>query len=196
MPFLGSLPENANLGRLYTTDPAYFMPLVEFSENVMRGPSPLSPGQREFIAAYVSGLNACALCAGAHQAAASAFEIDSDVFAELMEDIETARVDENIKPILRYTKKLTLTPSRLVQADADAVFDAGWDGRGLVSRDQRLCAVQLFQSHCRWAWSAGRPVGKRREGQNACLCRLPEHARPATAETYGRENVTRCCHMH
>jgi uncharacterized peroxidase-related enzyme len=140
MPFLGSLPDDANLGRLYTTDPAYFMPLVEFSENVMRGPSPLSPGQREFIAAYVSGLNTCAFCAGAHEAAASAFEIDSDIFAELMEDIETARVEENFKPILRYAKKLTLTPSRLVQGDADAVFNAGW-GEEALSHAINVCAL-------------------------------------------------------
>lgn len=34
-------------------------PLGRFSEAVMRGPSPLSPGWRELIAAYTSALNQC-----------------------------------------------------------------------------------------------------------------------------------------
>jgi len=33
--------------------------LARFSQEVMRGPSPLSPGQRELIAAFTSGLNDC-----------------------------------------------------------------------------------------------------------------------------------------
>jgi alkylhydroperoxidase family enzyme len=33
--------------------------LAQFTEGVMRGPSPLSPGFRELIAAYTSKLNHC-----------------------------------------------------------------------------------------------------------------------------------------
>ena len=44
---------------------------------------------------------------------------------------EESEVDDKLKPILRYVKKLTLTPSQMVQADADAVFEAGWDEMGL-----------------------------------------------------------------
>jgi alkylhydroperoxidase family enzyme len=33
--------------------------LAQFTEAVMRGPSPLSPGFRELIAAFTSGLNHC-----------------------------------------------------------------------------------------------------------------------------------------
>ncbi|MDQ3698631.1 MAG: peroxidase [Gemmatimonadota bacterium] len=33
--------------------------LSRFTQDVMRGPSPLSPGQRELIAAFTSKLNAC-----------------------------------------------------------------------------------------------------------------------------------------
>ena len=33
--------------------------LSRFTQEVMRGPSPLSPGQRELIAALTSKLNAC-----------------------------------------------------------------------------------------------------------------------------------------
>jgi alkylhydroperoxidase family enzyme len=33
--------------------------LARFTEGVMRGPSPLSPGERELIAAFTSGRNDC-----------------------------------------------------------------------------------------------------------------------------------------
>ena len=41
--------------------------------------------------------------------------------------LDTAPVNENLKPVLKYVKKLTLTPTRMTQADADAIFEAGWD---------------------------------------------------------------------
>ncbi len=132
MPFLPSLPEDANLGRLYAMDPGYYLPLVEFSENVMRGPSPLSPGERELIAAYTSALNACGFCAGAHEGAAMAFGIGANVIRALVDDVDTAPVDERLKPILRYVRKLTESPSRMAQADADAVYEAGWDEQALT----------------------------------------------------------------
>lgn len=140
MPFLPSMPEDANLGGIYAADPTYFMPLVEFSENVMRGPSPLSPAERELIAAYVSGLNACGFCAGAHKGAAVAFGIDEAVFERLMENVDAAPVTEKIKPLLRYAQKLTQTPARLTQADADAVYAAGWEETAL-SHAINVCAL-------------------------------------------------------
>ena len=45
----------------------------------------------------------------------------------LVADVEAADVAENFKPIFHYVKKLTLTPARLVQADVDKIFKAGWN---------------------------------------------------------------------
>jgi uncharacterized peroxidase-related enzyme len=47
-------------------------PLMALAEALLRGPSPLSPGERELIAAYVSDLNDCTYCRGAHSASAAA----------------------------------------------------------------------------------------------------------------------------
>src|SRR6185369_6739549 len=40
--------------------------LVRFTEEVMRGPSPLSRGIRELIGAFVSSRNQCSFCSCAH----------------------------------------------------------------------------------------------------------------------------------
>lgn len=60
------------------------------------------------------------------------FGVDADVFSALIEKLETAPVNDKLKPVLRYVKKLTETPSKMVAADADAIFAAGWEERALT----------------------------------------------------------------
>ena len=45
--------------RLFAFKPEWTGSLAQFTQGVMRGPSPLSPGFRELIAAYTSKLNRC-----------------------------------------------------------------------------------------------------------------------------------------
>ena len=47
-------------------------PLSELTEVLLRGPSTLTRGERELIAAYVSALNDCRYCASSHSACAAA----------------------------------------------------------------------------------------------------------------------------
>jgi uncharacterized peroxidase-related enzyme len=47
-------------------------PLSELAEVLLRGPSTLTRGERELIAAYVSELNDCRYCASSHSACAAA----------------------------------------------------------------------------------------------------------------------------
>jgi alkylhydroperoxidase family enzyme len=58
----------------------------------------------------------------------------------LASDFETAPVDERLKPVLRYVEKLTKTPYRMTQADADAVHAAGWD-ESVLSDAVLICAL-------------------------------------------------------
>jgi len=44
---------------LFAYKPAATEHLSRFTQEVMRGPSPLSPGQRELIAAFTSSRNQC-----------------------------------------------------------------------------------------------------------------------------------------
>ncbi|MGE3805428.1 MAG: carboxymuconolactone decarboxylase family protein [Gemmataceae bacterium] len=126
MSFLPSLPENPLLLDVFRTFPASVKPLIDYHQILLRGPSPLSIGERELIAAYVSGLNACSFCHGVHSATAGAFGIAEPMLAAVLKDVDTAPIDDRLKPILRYVKKLTRLPAHLEQADADAVYAAGW----------------------------------------------------------------------
>lgn len=108
-----SLPDNHQLDSVIRRFPHSAAPLLEYHDRVLRDPSPLTVGERELIAAYVSGLNACTYCHGSHILAASAFGIDETLFEGLMNDPQTSAVDDRLKPILAYAGKLTTSPSRM-----------------------------------------------------------------------------------
>lgn len=131
MAVFPSLDEPLGLDKVFRKFPRSVLPLLEYHDRVLRDWSPLTVAERELIAAYVSGLNACTYCHGAHVVAARMFGIDSALFEGLMEDVATSAVDERLKPVLAYVGKLTRTPSMMTEADAQAVYAAGWDEQAL-----------------------------------------------------------------
>jgi uncharacterized peroxidase-related enzyme len=129
--FLPSLPKKSSLLNLFKAFPQTSKPLIEFHEVLLRGPSPFTEAERELIATYVSGLNQCRYCRGVHSATAENLGVPADVVDNAIDDVETAPVDEKMRPVLRYAKKLTKQPSSVTQVDADAIFAAGWDETAL-----------------------------------------------------------------
>ncbi len=152
MPKLRSLPDHPVMRDIYRAYPASCRPLGELTEAVMRGPSPFSQGERELIAAYVSGLNACVYCHGVHAEVAAACGVDRALFKPLLDDIDTADAPARMKPVLRYAKKLTESPARLTEADAKAVYDAGWGDDGLYFT---VAVTALFNFYNRFVEGCG-----------------------------------------
>jgi uncharacterized peroxidase-related enzyme len=151
-PLLPSLPENATWFDLDKDYRDLWGPIAPVVYRVMRGPSPLSTGERELIATYVSGLNRCRMCFGSHLLVARDFGTDETMLRNLIDNVETAPVDERLKPLLRYVRKLTKAPSRLTPEDADAVFAAGWSERALV---HAIAVCALFNYVNRFADGTG-----------------------------------------
>jgi uncharacterized peroxidase-related enzyme len=130
MPFVAFLPKGASLLNLFKAFPATSIPLIQFHEALLRGPSPFTEGERELIATYVSDLNHCRYCHGVHSATAELLGIKHEL-ADTKIDIDTAGVDPKMRPVLRYARKLTQKPDSVTQADADAIFAAGWEESAL-----------------------------------------------------------------
>ena len=131
MPLLPSLPDDALVKDVYAMNPASFRHWCHVEEAIMRGPSAFTAGQRELMAAYVSKLNSCTYCHSSHAEAAAALGVERLLVDAIMSDAETAPIDPRLVPIFKLLKKLTLTPYKMVQADADAVYAQGWDERAL-----------------------------------------------------------------
>ncbi|MEN3976870.1 peroxidase-related enzyme [Emcibacter sp. SYSU 3D8] len=145
MPFINSYPADADPIDVYTAYPEVYEPWMKVQDAVMRGPSPLTAREREIIAAYTSGLNACRYCHGGHVFMAEALGVEEGLVASLLEDIDASDAAAAMKPILHYVRKLTLEPAKMTQADADAVFTAGWDGKALHDAIA-VCAMFNFMN--------------------------------------------------
>jgi uncharacterized peroxidase-related enzyme len=71
MPHI-DLPNAPGIRALFQVRPETAKPLCDLAEVLLRGPSTLSRGERELIAAYVSSRNECRYCTGSHSAYAAA----------------------------------------------------------------------------------------------------------------------------
>jgi uncharacterized peroxidase-related enzyme len=77
-------------------------PLNELAEVLLRGPHTLPRGERELIAAYVSGLNDCAFCRDSHSAfAAAQLHEGMTLVEQVRADLDTAPVSEKLRALLR-----------------------------------------------------------------------------------------------
>lgn len=119
-------------------------PLDKASHEIMRGKSRLSFGLRETMAAYVSGLNACSFCHGSHEAVAKQFGVAPSLIEALIENVQTAPIREEEKPLFLYLKKLTLSAAKITGQDAQKVFDAGWSEADLHDAILVACLFNFY----------------------------------------------------
>jgi uncharacterized peroxidase-related enzyme len=131
MPYLRSLRAGASLIDVFKAFPETSKPLIEFHEALLRGPSPFTAAEREFMAAFVSGLNRCDYCHGVHTAAAERMGVEAGLLPRIVKDGDLDGVDTKLRPVLALARKLTLSPDSVTKAEADAVLAVGWDDAAL-----------------------------------------------------------------
>jgi uncharacterized peroxidase-related enzyme len=99
-------------------------PFTAWVEDVLRGPSEWSIGERELIAAFVSSLNKCRFCTGSHGAVAS-IDLGPEVTAAVLADPSSAPIGDGLRAALRFASQLTLTPESVTAADILPMREAG-----------------------------------------------------------------------
>jgi uncharacterized peroxidase-related enzyme len=107
MPHIPLSPEIPGIRALMAFRPETAKPLQELAETLMRGPSSLTRGERELIAAVVSTRNECTFCASSHAAIAAA-QIDGgkDVVEAARRDPESAPVSDKMKALLAIAEQV------------------------------------------------------------------------------------------
>lgn len=123
--------EAPDLADVFRAFPHGVPELLAYHDILLRGESDLSVAQRELIAAYVSGINACGFCFGAHSIIASTFGLSEDLIRALVDDLDAAPVEPRLKALLQHIGKLTRTPARVTEQDRAHVYAAGWSARAL-----------------------------------------------------------------
>jgi uncharacterized peroxidase-related enzyme len=99
------------------------------THEAMRGPSDWSVAERELMAAYISKVNDCPFCIGAHTATAMQASGNEVMVTSALADLESAQVEERQRATLLMLGRLA-RDRHLSAEDARAVLDTG------VSRQQ------------------------------------------------------------
>jgi uncharacterized peroxidase-related enzyme len=104
-------------------------PLNELAEVLLRAPHSLTPGERELIAAYVSGRNECEFCCASHSAFAAA-QLDEGmaVVDRVRADVDSAPVSAKLRALLHIAGAVQqdgrkVTPELVAAARAEGATD-------------------------------------------------------------------------
>jgi uncharacterized peroxidase-related enzyme len=151
---------------LFAYKPAMTLHLERLTEEIMRGPSPLSPGFRELIAALTSARNQTPFCATTH-AAATAVLLESRALVDsVIRDPESAAVPTAEKLLLVFVEKVNRDFWNIGAADFEKLRTAGWGDEAIYDAIS-VCA--LFNFFNRWVSSNGvcqmDDEGTRRSGE-------------------------------
>jgi uncharacterized peroxidase-related enzyme len=107
-------------------------PLNELAEVLLRAPNTLPPGERELIAAYVSGLNHCEFCCSSHSAFAAA-QLDQG-----MALVDQVRVDPALAPISAKLRALLRIAGAVQVSGREVTPTMVGDARALGATDVEI----------------------------------------------------------
>jgi uncharacterized peroxidase-related enzyme len=126
---LGFVP---NVLRAYAFAPAKLQAFADMYNDLMLAESNLSKLEREMIAVAVSSVNHCYYCLTAHGAAVRQLS-GNPALGEQM--VMNYRAAEGLTPkqvaMLDFADKLTRNPNAIVEADRQALRDAGFSDRDI-----------------------------------------------------------------
>lgn len=125
---LGMVP---NVLAAYAFDEAKLRAFSEMYNDLMLGASGLSKLEREMIAVVTASVNKCVYCLTAHGAAVRQLSGDPILGETIAMNYRVADVSAKQMAMMDFTCKLTETPAKIVDADRDALRDAGWSERDI-----------------------------------------------------------------
>lgn len=100
--------------------------LSTLAHTLLHGPSGLTSGERELIAAHVSRLNNCEFCHESHGAAANAHLGDGGKTLEcVVKDAGTAPVSEKMKALLQIAGKVQKSGKEVKPEDIESAKNKG-----------------------------------------------------------------------
>ncbi|MGY0236650.1 carboxymuconolactone decarboxylase family protein [Longispora urticae] len=101
-------------------------PLNDLAEALLRGPHSMTPGERELIAAYVSGLNECRFCCASHSAfAAVQLPEGMPLVDQVRADLDSAKVTGKMRALLRIAGAVQESGRKVTTALVEAARSEG-----------------------------------------------------------------------
>ncbi|MDQ2811552.1 MAG: peroxidase-related enzyme [Actinomycetota bacterium] len=126
MPHITLNSDEPGIRGLFRFRPETARPLNELAEVLLRGPSSLTPGERELIAAYVSSLNECQYCCSSHSAyAAAQLPGGMALVEEVRADAASAPVSTKLRALLGIAAAVQQGGLKVSEDDVAAARAAG-----------------------------------------------------------------------
>lgn len=132
MPHI-NLPDGvAGIRGPMTAYPAPAEHLLGLAQTVLRGPSSLTPAEREMIATYVSSGNECCFCMNSHAAAARhLLGAEAGLVGEILADASTAGISEKLRRLLVIAGKVRRDGRLVAAEDVARAREAGADDQAI-----------------------------------------------------------------
>ena len=125
MPHISLGNDAPGILSLLTYRPETATPLRDLAETLLRGPSSLTPGERELIASYVSRLNDCSFCSDSHAAfAAAQLPGGMTLVDHVRADLDTAPVSAKLGALLRIAAAVQRGGKNVRAEDVEAAREA------------------------------------------------------------------------
>jgi len=126
MPHIKLSDELPGIVSLFAFRPETAEPMRALAEVLLRGPSTLTPGERELIATHVSFRNDCYFCQTSHGAAAAHhFGGNEQLIVDVKQNFEAAPISPKLKALLAIAGKVQLGGKNVTPADVERARQQG-----------------------------------------------------------------------
>ncbi len=122
--------------------------LSALAQQLLHGPSPLSKGERELIAAHVSRLNGCAFCCDSHTAAANAHFGDGKKMTEsVLGNKEDTMISHKLKALLQLASQVQQSGKAVKEEHIAAAKAAGAEDEAIHDTVLIAAAFCMFNRY-------------------------------------------------
>jgi uncharacterized peroxidase-related enzyme len=142
--------------------------LYELAQVLLRGESPLSPAERELIAAHVSNRNNCRFCTESHAAAARCLlGDDRQLVDEVLQDPLSEGLTPKMKALLHIAGKVQVLGNQVTPADIEAARTTGANDREIHDTVLIAAAFCMFNRYVDGlgSWAPTDPAAYEEMGQ-------------------------------
>lgn len=165
----------SQIWHLFAYKPAMTLHLERLTQEIMRGPSPLSAGFRELIATMTSARNQTPFCATTHAAATTELLGDRKLVESVLRDHRNAPVSPAEKELLIFIEKVNREFWNIGPDDFEALRVGGWNDEAIYDA---IAVCALFNFYNRWVSANG-------------VCQMPDEGVKASGKRIAQTGYLR-----
>ncbi len=147
MPHIKLPPDAPGITGLLDTYSATGKHLRGLAETLLRGPSSLSPAERELIAAYVSSNNQCVFCTQSHAATARSLLGERRDLMDQVLASDTDALDPKLDALLHIAEQVRRDGRQVTQEAIDQARRAGADDQAIHDTVLIAAAFCMFNRY-------------------------------------------------